>query len=98
MRTLCGGDLLKSVRDLARYRRGQPVAGVRVTEVADIELRAVREATKLSQVEFAEFVGVPVKTLQNWEQRRTRPPAGEARALLRALANDPYGVTRALHA
>jgi putative transcriptional regulator len=98
MRTLCGGDLLKSVRDLARHRRGRPVAGVRVTEVADIELRAVREATKLSQAEFAELVGVPVKTLQNWEQRRTRPPAGEARALLRALAKDPHGVTRALHA
>ncbi len=90
-------DLLKSVRDLIRHRRGQPVAGVRVTEVADIEPRAVREATKLSQAAFAELVGVPVKTLQSWEQRRTRP-AGAARALLRALAKDPHGVTRALHA
>ena len=89
-------DLLRSVRDLARHRRGQPVAGVRVTEVADIEPRAVREATKLSQVAFAELVGVPVKTLQNWEQRRTRP-AGAARALLRALAKDPHGVMRALN-
>ncbi len=89
-------DLLKSVRDLARHRRGQPVAGVRVTEVADIEPRAVREATKLSQAAFAELVGVPVKTLQNWEQRRTRP-AGAARALLRALAKDPHGVMRALN-
>ena len=89
-------DLLKSVRDLARHRRGQPVAGVRVTEIADIEPRAVREATKLSQAEFAVLIGVPVKTLQNWEQRRTRP-AGAARALLRALARDPHGVMRALN-
>jgi len=35
-------DLLKSVRDLIRHRRGQPVAGVRVTEVADIEPRGAR--------------------------------------------------------
>ena len=90
-------DLPKSVRDLIRHRRGQPVAGVRVTEVADIEPRAVREATKRSQAAFAELVGLPVKTLQSWEQRRTRPD-GAARALLRALAKDPHGVTRALHA
>jgi hypothetical protein len=35
-------DLPKSVRDLIRHRRGQPVAGVRVTEVADIEPRKAR--------------------------------------------------------
>jgi putative transcriptional regulator len=90
-------DLLQSVRDLGRHRRGERVAGVRVTEITEPEPKAVREATKLSQSEFAKLVGVPVKTLQNWEQKRTRP-AGPARALLRAIANDPRNVLKALNA
>ena len=46
---------------------------------------------------FAELVGVPVKTLQNWEQKRTRP-TGPARALLRAIAKDPRAVLKAVAA
>lgn len=90
-------DLLQSVRDLGRHRRGANVAGIRATEVVEPEARAIREATKLSQSEFARLVGVPVKTLQNWEQKRTRP-AGPARALLRAIAKDPGNVLKALSA
>jgi len=45
----------------------------------------------------ARLVGVPVKTLQNWEQRRTHP-TGRARALLRAIAKDSNHVLRALAA
>ena len=89
-------DLLRSVRHLGRHRRGERVAGVCTNQIMEPEPRAVREATKLSQVAFAELIGVPVKTLQNWEQKRTRP-AGPARALLRALANDPRSVLKALH-
>jgi putative transcriptional regulator len=91
------GDLLESVRDLGRQRRGEDVAGVKVREVVEPEARAIREATKLSQSEFARLVGVPVKTLQNWEQKRTRP-TGPARALLRAIAWDPRNVLKALSA
>ncbi len=88
-------DLLKSVRQMGTHMRGKSVRGARVTEFAEPEPRAVREATRLSQSEFAELVGVPVKTLQNWEQKRTRP-AGAARALLRAIARDPRAVLKAL--
>ncbi len=90
-------DLLQSVRDLGRHRRGETVRGVRITTLQDVEPRAVRQATKLSQGGFAELIGVPVKTLQNWEQHRTRP-TGPARALLRAIAKDPKAVLRALAA
>ena len=88
-------DLLQSVRQMGTHMRGQAVSGARVTEFVEPEPRAVREATKLSQSEFAELVGVPVKTLQNWEQKRTRP-AGAARALLRAIAKNPRAVLKAL--
>jgi putative transcriptional regulator len=90
-------DLLKSARDMGRHMRGGRVVGVRETLVEEPEASAVREAVRMSQREFAILVGVPVKTLQNWEQKRTRP-TGPARALLRAIAKDPKHVLRALAA
>lgn len=90
-------DLLESVRDLGRHVRGRRVAGVRETVIEDPDASVVREGVGLSQREFAILVGVPVKTLQNWEQGRTRP-TGPARALLRAIAKDPKHVLRALAA
>lgn len=90
-------DLLKSARDMGRHMRGERVAGVRERLLEEPEASAVREAVKMSQREFAILVGVPVKTLQNWEQKRTRP-TGPARALLRAIAKDPKHVLRALAA
>lgn len=81
-------DLLQSVRDMNTHMQGKKVAGIRETIVTELEPKAVREATGLSQTEFALLIGVPVKTLQNWEQRRTRP-TGPARTLLKILAKDP---------
>ena len=55
----------------------------------------VRKATGLSQAKFAAIIDVPVSTLQNWEQGR-RDLTGPARALFRALGNDPKHVMKAL--
>jgi putative transcriptional regulator len=57
----------------------------------------VRLATGLSQAKFASIIDVPVSTLQNWEQGR-RVLTGPARALFRALGNDPKHVMKALSA
>ena len=40
-----------------------------------------RQATGLSQAQFAALLGVSVRTLQGWEQGR-KPPSGAARTLL----------------
>jgi putative transcriptional regulator len=58
---------------------------------------ALRSRTRLSQREFATLLGVEVSTLRNREQGR-RIPTGPARALLRAIQNDPENVLRALAA
>jgi DNA-binding transcriptional regulator YiaG len=58
-------------------------------------LVAMRERLGLSQKEFAVLVGVSVKTLQNWEQRR-RQPTGPAEVLLRVVEAAPDSVMRAL--
>ena len=62
-----------------------------------IDVRAIRALTGLSQAKFAELLSIEVSTLRNWEQGR-REPTGPARALLRAIRNDPMAVIKALSA
>ena len=50
--------------------------------------RAIRAATKLTQAEFAERIGVPIETVRNWEQGK-RSPRGPARALLKVIERAP---------
>jgi putative transcriptional regulator len=89
-------DLLAGVGQMGRHMRGKSVPSARVKKVEDIQARKIRLAVGLSQSRFAHLIGVPVKTLQNWEQNRTRP-AGTARALLRIVQSDPKTALKALH-
>jgi DNA-binding transcriptional regulator YiaG len=61
----------------------------------DLDVRQVRALTGLSQSKFAELLSIEVSTLRNWEQGR-RAPTGPARALLRAIGNNPVAVIKAL--
>ena len=90
-------QLVKGVREMKRHVAGKSVRGARTTELADPDVRAIREAAKISQSHFAKLIGVNLRTLQNWEQRRTRP-TGPARALLKIVASDPKSAVEALHA
>ena len=72
-----------------------PRAAVRTFAVNALTIKALRGRTKLSQPRFAALLGVELSTLRNWEQGR-REPTGPARALLRAIRNDPQNVIRAL--
>jgi putative transcriptional regulator len=87
-------NLIESVRQAGRIRRGEAKPS-RVTEVAPIDVKAIRQRLGKSQSEFARMIGVSIATLQNWEQGRRRPE-GPARALLRVAAADPEAVAAAL--
>ena len=71
-------ELVSSVRDMGRHMRGGKVAGARVTRIREPNVRAIRRKSGLSQSQFATLIGVNLRTLQNWEQGRTRP-TGPAR-------------------
>ena len=90
-------QLIKGVRQMKRHMAGKRVPGLRITEVPEPDVGAIREAAQLSQSQFAKLIGVNLRTLQNWEQRRTRP-TGPARALLKIVASNPKSAMEALHA
>src|SRR6185295_7198023 len=50
--------------------------------------RDLRRRARLTQIEFAARLGVPVETIRNWEQGK-RMPRGPARALLAVIAHAP---------
>lgn len=90
-------QLIKGVREMKRHLAGKAVRGIKVTELVEPDIRAIREAARISQSQFAKLIGVNLRTLQNWEQHRTRP-TGPARALLKIVASDPKSAIEALHA
>ena len=62
-----------------------------------VDVRAIREAIGMTQVEFAAAYEFSVRTVQEWE-RGAKRPSGPARTLLRAIKGDPEGLRKALAA
>jgi putative transcriptional regulator len=75
-----GMEILEGIREIKRGEHG------RVITVPPVS--AVRESTGLSQSQFAELLGVSLRTLREWEQGR-RVPSGAAHTLLRIVAKNP---------
>ena len=90
-------DLLAGVKEMGKHIRGDAVPGARVTEIQEPDVKALREGAGVSQAEFARLIGVSRRTLENWEQHRSKP-TGPARALLKVVASNPKAVVEALHA
>jgi len=81
---------------MPRRRPGRPA----VTAPDDIDVRAVRLSIRAgaaaTQEGFARLIGVPLRTVQAWEQCRRRP-SGAARVLLAMIARYPWIVFDALN-
>jgi putative transcriptional regulator len=88
-------ELLESVTQMDEITRGERQPA-REFHLNPVKVKDIRKATGLSQARFAKAIDVPVGTLRNWEQGR-RDPEGPARALLRAIDNDPGHVLAALN-
>ena len=52
------------------------------------QLMAARAQSGMSQSEFAKATGVPLRTLQEWEQGR-KVPSGAAQSLLKLVSRHP---------
>ena len=84
-----GLKLLRSVREM---KAGQ---AARTTKVEANEVAQARQKSGLSQMQFAEALGISKRTLQEWEQGR-RSPSGAAQTLIRIAKRHPEVVREAL--
>ncbi len=81
-------DLLESVHQMKAGK------AVRKTRVRLSPAAEARVKVGMSQSEFAQLLGVSVRTLQDWEQGR-REPSGAAKTLLKIAARNPEAVRAA---
>jgi putative transcriptional regulator len=90
-----GKEIIQGLEEIKAWKRGELkllTATVDLPRAADV--CAIRKQLGLSQEQFANFMGVSVATLRNWEQAR-REPHGPARALLLVAAKQPRAVRQA---
>jgi putative transcriptional regulator len=91
-----GRSLLKGLTEFKEYLQGKRKLRVYHYDVQDpIDVRAIRERSGLSQIEFARRFAIPPRTLQDWEQRR-REPDSAIRAYLTVIDRNPGAVRKAL--
>jgi putative transcriptional regulator len=85
--------LKESLKEAAEIRHSGKAARVTAREVLDV--MAVRQSMNLTRAKFAGLIGVSERTIENWEQGRTRP-SGAARSLLRVASRQPKIVFESL--
>ena len=87
-------DIKEGLNQAIEYEKGEKKAKIKVMSIFPIdsftaeEIRAIRLATGLTQILFAKFMGVSVKTIEAWESGRNHPE-GTACRLLSMTRNDP---------
>ncbi|NBG87731.1 helix-turn-helix domain-containing protein [Isachenkonia alkalipeptolytica] len=62
-------------------------------EFSKDEIKRIRQYLQLTQVTFAEVIGVTPKTVEAWE-RGTNAPTGPARRMMTILKEDPESLNR----
>ena len=80
-------QLIESVKEAKLILKGEIQPSRTFTIDADY-IKELRLFYRMSQLQFAELLGISVKTLQNWEQKR-RLPHGPAQKLLQIAAAHP---------
>ncbi len=86
------GEMVEALGEAINIaKREADPATYRVHPPDDIDVRAVRRKTGLSQNAFAGAYGLAPGTVRDWEQRR-RAPDQAARMYLHAIGKNPEGV------
>jgi putative transcriptional regulator len=90
-------DIVAGFEQAIGHNRGEVKLRTRVIHVPDdVDVHAIREKTGLSQFQFAERYGFNPRTLQEWEQGRTKPDSA-VRAYLTVIDRNPEAVQIALN-
>lgn len=89
-----GSRLLEAAREMQAIARGQ-AEPVRMHIPAEMDVKAIRRATGLTQDAFANEFGFTATQIRDWEQGRTRPVQSH-RAYLMLIERHPVAIRRML--
>ena len=87
-------DIKTGIEQAIEYEKGNLKANKTTLTITPVdvftpqEIKDIRNNTGLTQVLFAKFMGVSVKTVESWEAGRNHPE-GAACRLLTLTRNDP---------
>jgi len=87
-------SLTKGLEQAVQIEKGELVARTDkltvepVEDFSKIEIKAIRENMKLTQVIFAQLIGVSKKTVEAWESG-INSPSGPAKRIISMLREDP---------
>ena len=87
-------EIFEGLQEALLDAQGSIVEGLKKSVVYRIEPQAVRKRLAMSQQEFSRAFGIPLATLQNWEQGRRQLDA-TAVSYLRTIARFPKEVMAA---
>ena len=93
--TKAGQSILQGAREALAFSCGEKTHGCVAHAPKQIDVKAIRQQTHMSQLEFADSYGFNKRSLEQWEQGR-RKPTGAARMFLAVIAREPEAVQRAL--
>lgn len=89
-----GQRMIASAKQALEFAQGK--ADNFVVHIADeIDTARIRKRINMSQRQFADYFGVNLRTIQEWEQGRATP-SRTARAFLMVIDREPDAVHRAL--
>ena len=89
-----GQRMIASAKQALAFAKGESHGGT-VHIPDEINTARIRRRIRMSQSQFAAYIGVSVRTIQEWEQGRVMP-SGAARAFLTVIDREPDAVRRAL--
>ena len=92
--TKAGRSVVAAAREALAHITGGKVP-VRETSVWTADVKDIRRGLDMSQQDFADAFGIPLRTVQSWEQGARQPDA-TARSYLRTIAKFPRQVRSAM--
>ena len=87
-------SIIKGMEEALAFAKGEKTSAV-VHIPEEINVRRIRKKLNMTQTVFADYFGVNLHTIQDWEQGR-RVPTGAAKNFLFVIDQEPDAVRRAL--
>lgn len=94
-RPTIGERAIAGAMDALAHAKGLPSGVIVHHPPVEVNVKAIRQRTGLSQSKFAQRFGFSLDSIQNWEAKRRRPE-GPARTLLLIIDRAPEAVEQAL--